>query len=144
LQAYNVARIQISKAEKLTPSKRYAIITDLDETALDNSGSAAWNYLNDTTANPGNLLVWQMMGKAKAVPGAKDFFNWVKSLNNVDIYYISNRDISTRSVTMNNMDLLGFPNCKSGNEKYFLFKTGVSSKEPRRQTVAEDHTIILL
>lgn len=145
LQSYNIARLRIDEALKSKkPHKQYAIITDLDETALDNSESSAWNYKNDTTATLANLLAWQLLGKAKAVPGSVSFFNWVRD-QKVKIYYISNRDTSTVTATRNNMDALKFPYCSKGDEQYFLFKSeSSSSKEKRRQIVAANHTIILL
>jgi 5'-nucleotidase (lipoprotein e(P4) family) len=148
LQSYNIARLRINEAlNSKKPHKPYAIITDLDETALDNSESSAWNYRNDTTATLANLLAWQLLGKAKAVPGSVSFFNWVKQ-QNVKIYYISNRVISTITATRNNMAALKFPYCSKGDEQYFLFKSDSSnspnSKEKRRQMVAANHTVILL
>jgi len=135
LQAYNIARMRADSASSI-PGK-YAIITDLDETALDNSGSAVWNYRNDTVATPANLLSWQKMGKAGAVPGAVDFFRHIKGNNNITIFYISNRDTSALRVTMHNMDSLGFPNAHyPADTQYFKFKAGsISSKEPRRKQV---------
>lgn len=145
LQSYNIARLRINEAlNSKKPHKPYAIITDLDETALDNSESSAWNYRNDTIATPANLLAWQLLGKAKAVPGSVSFFNWVKE-RKVKIYYISNRDTSTVTATRNNMAALKFPYCGNGDGQYFLFKSEASSsKEKRRQMVAANHTIILL
>lgn len=143
LQAYNIARLRVDSATR-TPGK-YAIITDLDETALDNSSSAVWNYKHDTVATPANLLAWQKMGRAGAVPGAVDFFKYIKGKGNVTIFYISNRDTAAVKATMHNMDSLGFPNAHyPADTQYFKFKAGsVSSKEPRRkQVLGQQYNVI--
>jgi len=145
LQAYNLAKLKAEQAlaSNSKPAKPYAVITDLDETALDNSASAVWNYRNDTVATPQNLLAWQLMGKARAVPGAVEFFNYIKS-KGITIFYISNRDTAAVRATMHNMDSLKFPNAhEKADAKYFLFKSEASSsKEKRRQQVTANYTVI--
>ena len=50
LQAYNIARIKLNdELKNKNPRKPLAVITDLDETALDNSNFYGWLYNNKTT-----------------------------------------------------------------------------------------------
>ncbi len=158
-QAYNVAKQHIAdtldwyRSHKIAHDT-FAIITDLDETALDNSAESAWLIRHDSTP-PGASIVsfldsWQVNGldgtRSDSVPGSVSFFKWVKK-QNIDIYYISNRLKlpATVAATMNVMDGLGFPEAK--DERFFLFKSNTGSKEPRRDTVmhySHHHVILLL
>ncbi len=152
LQAYNLARRKVDEALAspvlLKDDLPLAVITDLDETALDNSANEVHQYLRDSSYNGKEFNRWIMSMQAGAVPGALRFFNYVDSLSRrgpkkIDIYYISNRDASMVSYTMANMKNLGFPQCD--DTAHFKFKAaGSSSKESRRQAVLSDHQVVVL
>jgi len=154
LQSYGIARQRIteaiSKYKKGHDTTRLAVVTDLDETALDNSSNEAWLYLHDSSYTPAQFFDWTLMGKAGPVPGSVSFFNYVdqqkdrRGRNIIDIYYVSNRKDSLPVVraTMKNMDSLGFPQIK---QDHFLFDPSKDpSKESRRAAIRHDHTIVLL
>lgn len=150
LQAYNLAKRMVDAAlanPVLTRDELpLAVITDLDETALDNSANEVHQFLGDSLYDPKEFNRWIKSEQAGAVPGSVDFFNYVDSLSThgpkkIDIYYISNRDDSMVSYTLYNMKKLGFPQC---NPTHFKFKTTTSSKESRRQEVLRDHQVVVL
>jgi 5'-nucleotidase (lipoprotein e(P4) family) len=150
LQSYNLARRKIEAAianPVLTKDNLpLAVITDLDETALDNSANEVHQFLRDSLYDPKEFNRWIKSEQADTVPGSIEFFNYVDSLSThgpkkIDIYYISNRDDSMVSATLDNMKKLGFPQCDPAHCK---FKTTTSSKEARRQEVLQDHQIIVL
>ena len=148
LQAYNIARQKVDEiaSNKVYSGKKFAIITDLDETVLDNSTANAWLYLQDSIVNFRFLLHWWLKGIAEAVPGSVSFFNYANS-KGIDIYYISNRldsDIVVKA-TMKNMRNLGFPYTSDADANHFLFlKSGSSnSKESRRNQVEKIDSVIL-
>ncbi|HZY38535.1 MAG TPA: HAD family acid phosphatase [Mucilaginibacter sp.] len=139
-QAYNLARQTVDKAAN-TGKKNLAIVTDLDETALDNSEGEAFAYKNDRNF-VNDLTTWNLFGQVKAVPGAVEFFQYAKG-RGIDIYYISNRKNNTAIVeaTRKNMHSLGFPYTNAGDHSHFLFQDStrgaLSTKEPRRKMVAD-------
>jgi 5'-nucleotidase (lipoprotein e(P4) family) len=153
-QAYNLAkeRIVAAKAAKGT-HKPLAIITDLDETALDNSACNSRLYMHDSTvtinATVNTLKDWWLHKTAKAVPGAVEFFQYAYK-NKIDIYYISNRTatLDVVNATRENMKVLGFPYTSSTDNKHFLFcspdSSKLNSKEYRRSQVEKTHSVILL
>jgi 5'-nucleotidase (lipoprotein e(P4) family) len=142
LQAYNLAKMQVDSCLRIKGKhKPYAIVTDLDETALDNSPGEAWAYKKDTTFD---LKQWWLQGKPGAVPGSVPFFNYA-ALKGFKIYYVSNRQDSLSFVdsTRARMHKLGFP--LTDYDSNFLFFTTTNSKESRRQEIqAQGDTIILL
>jgi 5'-nucleotidase (lipoprotein e(P4) family) len=149
-QAYNIARrkIDAAVANRKYKGKPFAIITDLDETALDNSASAAWLYAHDSAVNFAFLTDWWLKGIADSVPGSVSFFNYAFS-QKIDIYYISNRSATDTVIraTMRNMNKLGFPLTADSDFKHFLFLapgTPKNSKEPRRELVEAKDSVILL
>ena len=146
-QAYNISKRRVDEAKNIKNGKmkKFAIITDLDETALDNSSANAWLYLHDSATTFPFLLQWWLKGMADSVPGSVSFFNYVYS-KGIDIYYISNRTDSNIVVqsTMKNMHKLGFPYSSEADTNHFLFlKTGQpSSKESRRRFIENMDSVI--
>jgi 5'-nucleotidase (lipoprotein e(P4) family) len=149
LQAYNIAKSKVLRSvNQPTPKDSFAVITDLDETALDNSADEAQLILDSVTYTQKSFDEWARAEKAKAVPGSVAFFNFVNGLNarlhkKIDIYYVSNRDSALTQVTMDNMAELGFPQLV---RSHFLFQTDRHhpSKEGRRQQIEKNHSVILL
>jgi 5'-nucleotidase (lipoprotein e(P4) family) len=151
LQAYNLAKRKVDAAianPVLTQGDLpLAVITDLDETALDNSANEVRQFLKDSLYDPAEFNRWVRTMQADTVPGSTEFFNYVDSLSQhgpkkIDIYYISNRDTGMVSFTMTNMKNLGFPQCD--DPRHFKFKSSMSSKEARRQEVLKDHQVVVL
>jgi len=147
LQAFNLARARVDEALKSAHARKLAIITDLDETALDNSVSGAWVYFHDTTNSFPLLLQWWLKGIADSVPGSVSFFTYAFS-KGVDVYYVSNRPDSPAIVkaTMKNMKSLGFPLTGDNDSSHFLFlkpHTKFNSKEARRKYVEGIDSVIV-
>jgi 5'-nucleotidase (lipoprotein e(P4) family) len=151
LQAYNLAKRKVDAAIANPVLSQgdlpLAVITDLDETALDNSANEVRQLLKDSLFDPTEFNRWIRTMQADTVPGSMEFFNYVDSLSQhgpkkIDIYYISNRDTSMVSYTMTNMKNLGFPQCD--DPSHFKFKSNTSSKEARRQEVLKDHQVVVL
>jgi 5'-nucleotidase (lipoprotein e(P4) family) len=151
LQAYNLAKRKVDAAianpELTEGDLPLAVITDLDETALDNSANEVRQFLKDSLYDPTEFNRWIQTMQADTVPGSTEFFNYVDSLSQhgpkkIDIYYISNRDASMVSYTMTNMKNIGFPQCDDSS--HFKFKSISSSKETRRQEVLKDHQVVVL
>jgi len=139
IQTYKLAKLMLAENAKKKGKKPLAVVTDLDETALDNSP------YNARMAKTGNVYAndtwdaWVNTAKATALPGAVDFFNFAKSIN-VEVFYISNRSQATLKPTMDNMKLLGFPNVE---DKYFMLKTDKSDKTARRDSILKTYDIVL-
>ena len=84
LQAYNLARRKVDAAianPVLTQGDLpLAVITDLDETALDNSANEVRQLLKDSLYDPTEFNRWILTMQADTVPGSIEFFNYVDSL----------------------------------------------------------------
>jgi len=140
-QAYNLAHIKLKEELKKKHSGLpIAIVTDLDETALDNSDFYGELYKDNSTYDAASWTKWCKKEKADSVPGSVSFFRYADK-QKVPIFYISNRDTSLVEATMNNMKALGFPQIE---KEHFLFKSNTSSKEARRKEVSKTHHIVLL
>jgi len=140
IQAYNIARFRLDEALKQPSSKPRAVITDIDETFLDNSPFAVHQALQGKDYEPAVWAEWTSKGAADTIPGALSFFNYAAA-NNVEVFYITNRRESERQGTMENLKLFRFP---FADDQHLVLRKDVSSKEPRRQQVAASHDIILL
>ncbi len=146
-QAFNLAQMQLDADKKLIKrlprserKKPRAIVIDIDETAIDNSPSQAKLIKENEAFTMESFFDWKKSMKAKAVPGALEFLKYAKS-NGIDIYYVSNVPNSFKEVTIAGLKALGFPDA---NDEHVMLITDKSSKEPRRQKVAETHRIVML
>jgi len=140
IQAYNIARFRLDESLKQPSSKPRAIITDIDETFLDNSPFAVHQALLGKDYEPAVWSEWTSKGAADTLPGALSFFNYAAA-NNVEVFYITNRREAERSGTLQNLKLFKFP---FADEPHLILRKDVSSKEVRRQQVSATHEIILL
>jgi 5'-nucleotidase (lipoprotein e(P4) family) len=138
-QAFNIATLRLNEAIR-SGQRRLAIVTDLDETILDNSFSEAQMLKEGKSFTPANWKQWTDRSAATAVPGAVEFLQLAKK-KGVSIFYISNRDTSEINSTLANLKNLGLPDA---NRKHMLFLENTSSKESRRQSVAAKHRIFML
>lgn len=141
-QAYNTAQLQLDNIlrNRGNYEKPLAIVTDIDETVLNNSPyNGKMIELNEEYSNA-RWIEWGKEKKAEIVPGSLDFFKYAAS-KGVEIFYISNRLLVQKSETIENMQKLGFPFL---DDAHFLLRETVSGKEPRRLQVQKTHKIIML
>ena len=139
LQGYNIAKMRIESYVAQT-EKPKAIITDIDETILDNSPYAvhqAYSGLEYTTAT---WYEWTDQSAADTMPGASAFLKYVAS-KNIQVFYITNREDKERASTLKNLKRFDLPNA---DEIHLYTKLGTSSKEVRRQQVMDRYEVVLL
>ncbi|HEX7754372.1 MAG TPA: 5'-nucleotidase, lipoprotein e(P4) family [Niabella sp.] len=138
-QAYNTAHSSLDKITQTNPPKPWAIVTDIDETFLDNSPYAVHRALQGLDYENTTWHEWTAKGIAAPLPGSIDFFNYAAS-KNVAVFYITNRDEQERAGTLANLKKFNFP--FADNEHLIMMKD-ISSKESRRQAIADKYTIAL-
>ncbi len=140
-QAFALARLRLD--ELLTTNKAgmpLAIITDVDETILDNSPSAAHDMINNHGFDVDTFHRWVEKSVAKALPGAVEFFSYAAQ-HGVQCFYITNRAGTEKEATKKNLLQQGFPHV---NDEHVMTKNGTSDKEPRRQEVMKTYNVVLL
>jgi len=142
IQAYNTAHLRVDEALKETHNKPLAIVTDIDETFLDNSPYAIARASKGLDYDSTTWFEWTAKGSADTLPGALSFFNYAAS-KNVVVFYISNRKEKERQGTLQNLKHYGFP---YADDQHLLLRqpSASSSKETRRQSVATQYEIVLL
>ncbi|ODC03140.1 5'-nucleotidase [Terasakiispira papahanaumokuakeensis] len=115
-----------------------AIITDLDETVIDNSAllvrdmQACHDYTTwDTWSH------WEKNGHPRLIPGAKAFFDYANQAG-VSIYYISDRFGENKASTIATLKALELP--QVSEDHVLLYGT---PKAERRNSVTQHHTLIM-
>lgn len=138
-QAYNLAGMIVDKAvaARKPGDKPLAMITDLDETVLDNSAYDAGLIGRDAEYSSKSWGQWERAAEAKALPGAAQFLQ-ATAHKGVSIFYISNRDAEGLEGTIKNLTKLGFPYADP-----FHISSGDSNKQPRFDMVAKHYKVIL-
>ena len=121
-----------------------AVIVDVDETILDNSGYQAWMALKDTTFDARTWNAYVKTVSSLAVPGAVEFTKYADG-KGVKVFYLSNRTAEEEAATRQNLEKLGFP---LGAPVDTMLMTGKqpgwgSVKGPRRAHVAKTYRILL-
>jgi len=142
-QAFALARIMLDHDLKTNHARaKRAVIVDIDETIMDNSGYQAWLIKNRQNFSDQTWLAWVSRAEATAIPGAVEFLNYANT-RGVRVFYITNRKAAEKEGTATNLRKLGFPNV---NDETLLVRTDTnsSSKEPRRKSVAAKYRVVLL
>jgi len=139
-QAYNIARLRLDEAIKHKGKKPLAVVTDIDETLLDNSPYDAERAINNQSFDLKAWKQWTAKGIADTVTGAPSFFKYAAS-KGVAVFYITNRDEDERDGTAKNLKLYNLPYVDA---THLIFKQSASSKEDRRKKVLAKYNIALL
>jgi 5'-nucleotidase (lipoprotein e(P4) family) len=141
-QTFALAKMRLM--EKIAAHKKgeapIAIVTDIDETILDNSPQQAADILNGTTYTESSWKAWTSKATAEALPGAVAFFQWADKMG-VQCFYISNRRPEEKDASIKNLAEAGFPQADS---QHVQMKEGTSDKEPRRRRIREKYKIVML
>lgn len=138
-QTYEMATRQLDKAVAAAPDDDdLAIMTDLDETAVDNSKLLArdiarchdfsgWDTWDD----------WEKNGEPALIPGAAEFFDHADELG-VDIFYVSDRTEDNRAENVAALEELGLPQAEDDH----VMLLG-PPKDERRAKVEANHTLVM-
>ncbi len=140
-QAFNTAKLRLDLilARRIHHAKPLAIVTDIDESILDNSAYNGRLALENKAYSGKSWNEWVNLEKATAVPGAVEFLQYAAK-KGVQVFYISNRRESLLKPTMENLRKLGFPYI---DKDHFLLRTGGSSKHERRETVRNSYHVVM-
>jgi 5'-nucleotidase (lipoprotein e(P4) family) len=139
-QAYNIAQLRLDQQLKLKPNKPLAIITDIDETVLDNSPYFVALAKRGEVYSDSSWVKWTALVQCDTVPGASRFLKYAAG-KGVTIFYITNRFEQERSPTLKNLNKWGLPQAESTH--LFLMNSD-DSKESRRLLIQQKYNIILL
>ena len=136
------SRVGAIEETNADPSQPPAIVTDLDETMLDNTGFEERVIAKGITYDEAMWKQWTSEGIATAIPGATEFLQYAKS-RGVTVFYVSNRDDDERTGTLANLRKLGFPLDDAG-ANVLLRENKNSDKTSRRQWIADRYRIVLM
>jgi acid phosphatase len=121
-----------------------AVIVDVDETILDNSGYQAWMTTKGTTFEPKTWNAYVNTVTSLAIPGAVEFTQYADR-RGVKVFYVSNRTAEEEAATRKNLEKFGFP--MGGTVDTALMARERpdwgSAKGTRRAHVAKDYRVLL-
>lgn len=121
-----------------------AVILDIDETVMDNSGYQAWTVTAGTSFDPKTWTAFVNSQTSTPIPGAVEFCQYAES-KGVKVFYISNRTAEEEPSTRKNMEKYGFP--MGDNVDTVLTSREKpdwgSAKSTRRAHVTKDYRVLL-
>jgi len=157
LGAFALARIRLDQAladrnwtaaprEQTGPYQSLppAVVLDVDESILDNSGYQAWMTLKDTSFDAKTWTAFVNTVSSVPIPGAVEFAQYAVS-KGVTVFYVSNRTIEEEPATKRNLEKFGFP-MGSGVDTMLTTRKQPdwgSAKGTRRAFIARTHRILL-
>jgi len=108
-QVFKMAQDQIDQDLATNASTRpLAVIVDVDQTILDNSGQTARSIIARKGFLPADWTEWVNEASAPAVPGALEYLLYLSG-KGVVVFYVTNRSVEKEAATRRNLELLGFP-----------------------------------
>jgi len=131
LQTYANAWEKVAAAAKKQKGP-WAIVMDLDETVLDNSGYQRRLEMSGEAYSQESWEKWVIEEKSGLVPGAKEFIAKVRKLPSARFIFISNRYDRNTGHSQANLKKLGL---SSDNDIYLLRKDRTDLKSIRRKEV---------
>jgi len=157
LTAFTLARIRLDQAladrnwtaapgeqSGAYQDKPPAVVLDVDETIMDNSGYQAWTVTAGTRFDPKTWTAYVNSQTSLAIPGAVEFTKYAES-KGIKVFYVTNRTKEEEPGTAKNMEALGFP--MGGNVDTLLTSREqpdwTSAKSTRRAHIAKDYRILL-
>lgn len=132
LQTYANAWEKVAAAKK--QKGPWAIVMDLDETVLDNSGYQRRLEASGKGHSQEAWEKWVVEEKAGLVPGAKAFIAKVRKLPRARIIFISNRYARNAAFTKANVKKLGLA---ADNDIFLLRKEKADTKTIRQNEVLQ-------
>lgn len=140
-QAFNCAKLQLDQSLSLKQedTKPLAIVTDIDETILDNSPNAVFQGLQGELFSPQEWTNWVNLVAADTIPGARSFLQYAAD-NGVEVFYITNRNEEEREGTLLNLKKFSFP---FANDAHLLLKGNTSNKDERRSEVLSRFEVVM-
>src|SRR5699024_8795189 len=140
-QAFNVAKLNLDQfmADESLTDENVAIITDIDETVLDNSPFNTKLIEKDEEYSVEEWTHWTSLEEAKEVPGAGEFLNYAKN-KGVEIFYVTNRRTAEMEATLENMKKVDFP---FADKDHVFLRVETGSKKDRFDKVLKDHTVVM-
>ncbi len=139
LQAYNIAKLRLDEALEQNSDKPLAIVSDIDETFLDNSYYAVERAKMGKSYDQKTWEEWTAKGAATPLTGSQEFYQYAAS-KGVQVYYVTNRTENERAGTLKNLKKYNFP---LQNENNLIVRSKESSKETRRNDIAKNYNIVL-
>ena len=139
-QAFNIATMRVDEVAGRQSLRPIAVVTDIDETFLDNSPYAVKRALQGNDYEASSWHQWTSLGVADTLPGALKFFRYAEA-QGLTVFYITNREEADRAGTLANLRRFGFP---FADDAHLIMRKDVSSKESRREQVALKYQILLL
>lgn len=144
LQTYNwgLERLKLKLAAAKHGDLRPAVVMDLDETVLDNSGYQSFLYREKKEFNQQTWDLWERNypQEVRLIPGAKPFVDAAEQMGTT-VVYISNRNVKNQDSTIAALKAVGIG--VEGIADRLMLSEGPSDKTERRKKAESRFNVLL-
>ena len=130
-QVYRAAGAAVARSTASLSRGTWAVVLDVDETALDNSAYQLERAAYRLPFDSASWGAWVLRAAAQAIPGAPEFVGRVRGLGG-RVVWITNRSDAERDATRANLKSVGLWN----DDDLLCTKSSSSDKAPRRAELA--------
>ncbi|MBF7684892.1 5'-nucleotidase, lipoprotein e(P4) family [Acinetobacter sp. B10A] len=141
-QSYALATLRIQQYLEQHPqiTKPLAVVTDLDETVLDNSALLARDTLAcHDWSGWDTWSAWEKSGNPTLIAGSLDFFNFLND-KGIKIFYISDRSDENKAATLATLRQLKLPQVNADQ----VLLLGPAKQKRRDMVTAQGYQTIML
>ncbi|SDC06472.1 5'-nucleotidase, lipoprotein e(P4) family [Acinetobacter boissieri] len=141
-QSYLLATLRIQQYLEQNPqtTKPLAVVTDLDETVLDNSALLARDTLAcHDWSTWDTWSAWEKNGTPTLIAGSLDFFNFLND-KGIKIFYVSDRSDENKTTTLATLKQLQLPQVNADQ----VLLLGPEKQKRRDAITAQGYQIIML
>lgn len=146
-QTYHFATQRLQAALPALPpgARPPAVVLDLDETVLDNSGYQTFLARTAQESTEDLWIRWEKEHpeEVRLLAGAKEFLDYCKGAG-ISVFFISNRNEESLAPTMKALAAAGLDPASFEGRVLLRPASGHADKTPRREAVAARHTILML
>jgi 5'-nucleotidase (lipoprotein e(P4) family) len=130
-QVYRLATDAVTHATPASSNRPWAVVLDIDETALDNSTYQVERAGLGLSYDDASWDAWVKRREAPAVPGVVDFVKAARRAG-AHIAWITNRSTAARTATQDNLESVGLWN---GDDRLCTQNSSTHTKRIRRGEV---------
>ena len=133
----------VAESQQRGSGKPPAVVLDVDETMLDNTPYQAWLIKRGQSYDRETWDAWCQKSEAEPLPGAASFLAAARA-SGVEVFYVTNRDVSVKDATYRNLKRVADPAVTSDRVLFRGERGWTGEKGSRWAFIEQTHDIVMM